>query len=89
MFNILTNHKGKEYEKNVCLPESCAAQQKLTPYCETNCTSILLKKKKTRFGSQKAKELVTPDPTDEKLEPQAVAEHPGSYLKPRWMPPRS
>ena len=89
MFNILTNHKGKEYEKNVCLPESCAAQQKLTPYCETNCTSILFKKKKTRFGSQKAKELVTPDPTDEKLEPQAVAEHPSSYLKPRWMPPRS
>ena len=32
---------------------------------------------------------MTPDPTDEKLEPQAVAEHPGSYLKPCWTPPRS
>ena len=53
MFNILTNHKGKEYEKNVCLPESCAAQQKLTPYCETNCTSVLFLKKKQDLGAKK------------------------------------
>ena len=55
MFNILTNPKGKEYEKNVCLPESCAAQQKLTPYCETNCTSILFKKKKSKIWEPKSK----------------------------------
>ena len=73
-------------KKNVCPPESLCSQQRLTAYCETNCTSILKKKTTTRFGRQKAKELVTPDPRDEEPEPQAVAEHPGSHLKPAGRP---